>query len=65
MLNRLKSKHGLSLPVMIFAENPDATVTPGSQRQKDLAAELEKATPTIESSTHQFLFLHKSCQRAD
>ena len=55
MLNVLKSKHGLSLPVMVgidailsfVMENPDETFTPARQRIKDLTEELQKVAPIV------------------
>jgi hypothetical protein len=55
MLNRLKSRFALSLPVMLafdeviefILENPDETYTPARQRSKDLTAELERLSPAV------------------
>ena len=55
MLNRLRSKHALSLSVMVdldeviayLAENPDETVTPARERSKILKEELQQSTPTV------------------
>ena len=55
MLNGLKSKHGLSLPVMVgidailsyLMENSEETFTPARQRIKDLTEELQKVAPIV------------------
>ena len=55
MVNGLKSKHGLSLPVMVgidailsyLMENPEETFTPARQRIKDLREELQKVAPIV------------------
>jgi hypothetical protein len=55
MLNGLKSKHGLSLPVMVgidailsyLMENPEETFTPARQRIKDLTEESQKVAPIV------------------
>jgi hypothetical protein len=54
-LNVLKSKHGLSLSVMVgfdailsfVMENPDETFTPARQRIKNLTEELQKVAPIV------------------
>ncbi len=55
MLNILKSKHGLSLPIMVgidailsfLIENPEKTCTPARQRIKDRAEALQKVAPIV------------------
>ena len=55
MLNVLRSRHALSLSVMVafdeilwfIQENPDEKVTPARQRTKDLTEELQKCAPIV------------------
>ncbi len=74
MLNGLKSKHGLSLPVMVgidailsyLMENPEETFTPARQRIKDLTEESQKGAPKVlgtrrPSYAASYLVVHAGC----
>ena len=55
MLNRVRSRHALSLSVMVdldevfsfLAENPDETITPARERSQILKAELQQSAPDV------------------
>jgi hypothetical protein len=71
MLNGLKSKHGLSLPVMVgidailsyLMENSEETFTPARQRIKDLTEESQKVAPIVLYEVRHTVPYFENCSR--